>query len=302
MPPVFIFKVDVDTDRGTRLGVPQLLQLFKKHQVPASFFFSLGPDNTGKQIRRLFQPGFFKKVSRTNVLKLYGLKTLLYGTLLKAPQIAKNHANLLQKVYIEGFEAGLHCYDHFEWQDYLQDMTEQEVLEEYQKGIALFKSVFGTLPAGTAAPGWQTNAYSLQVYDDLDLLYSSDTRGFMPFFPSIEGQSFRTLQLPTTLPTLDELLGQPHHPEASINDHYLDLLQEEYPNIHTIHAEIEGMGKQYLLEELILKLKARNVEFLTLETYAKRCLQHSEDIPFCQLVQKPFEGRAGLLACQGSMC
>ncbi len=302
MPPVFIFKVDVDTDRGTQIGVPQLLQLFKKHQVPASFFFSLGPDNTGKQIRRLFQPGFFKKVTRTNVLKLYGLKTLLYGTLLQAPQIAKGHGPLLQRVKAEGFEVGLHCYDHFEWQDYLHDMTEQEVVEEYQKGITLFKSVFGTLPVGTAAPGWQTNAYSLQVYDDLDLLYSSDTRGVMPFFPCIEGQSFRTLQLPTTLPTLDELLGQPGYPEPTLTDHYLELLQDEYPNIHTIHAEIEGMGKSTLLEELILKLKAKGVEFLTMEAYARRCLQHSEDIPFCQLVQKPFEGRAGLLACQGSIC
>lgn len=302
MPPVFIFKVDVDTDKGTQVGVPNLVRLFKKHQVAASFFFSLGPDNTGKQIRRLFQPGFFKKVSRTNVLKLYGLRTLLYGTLLKAPQIAKNHAAVLQQVKAEGFEVGLHCYDHFEWQDYLHDMTEQEVIEEYQKGIAIFKTVFDALPLGTAAPGWQTNAYSLQVYDDLDLLYSSDTRGFMPFFPSIEGQSFRTLQLPTTLPTLDELLGNPTYPESKINEHYLELLQSDYPNIHTIHAEIEGMSKQNLLEDLIVKLKARNVEFLSLEAYARRCLQHSDTIPFCQLVQKPFEGRAGVLACQGSMC
>ncbi|HTP42369.1 MAG TPA: 4-deoxy-4-formamido-L-arabinose-phosphoundecaprenol deformylase, partial [Nitrospiria bacterium] len=39
-------KVDVDTDRGTRIGVPALLALFKEFAIHATFYFSLGPDNT----------------------------------------------------------------------------------------------------------------------------------------------------------------------------------------------------------------------------------------------------------------
>ena len=75
-------KVDVDTWRGTREGVPRLAELLKRHDAGATFLFSLGPDHTGRAIKRVFRPGFMKKVSRTSVLEHYGLQTLLFGTLL----------------------------------------------------------------------------------------------------------------------------------------------------------------------------------------------------------------------------
>jgi len=51
-------KVDIDTLRGYREGVPQMLDLFDKHEIRASIFFSFGPDNSGKAIRRIFRKGF----------------------------------------------------------------------------------------------------------------------------------------------------------------------------------------------------------------------------------------------------
>jgi len=66
MAPVLAVKVDVDTERGTRLGVPDLVRLLRECDVPACFLFSLGPDNTGRALSRVFRPGFFGKVSRTN--------------------------------------------------------------------------------------------------------------------------------------------------------------------------------------------------------------------------------------------
>jgi hypothetical protein len=72
-----VLKVDVDTYRGTKEGVPRLLRLFQSRGVNATFLFSLGPDHTGRALKRVFRPGFMKKVSRTSVLEHYGLKTLL---------------------------------------------------------------------------------------------------------------------------------------------------------------------------------------------------------------------------------
>ena len=48
--------------------------------VGATFLFSMGPDHTGRAPKRIFRPGFMKKVRRTSVRSNYGLKTLLYGT------------------------------------------------------------------------------------------------------------------------------------------------------------------------------------------------------------------------------
>ena len=90
-------KIDVDTYRGTRDGVLPLCKVLKKHGVPATFLFSFGPDNTGKALRRIFRKGFLKKCLRSNVAGNYGLKTLMYGTLLKAPRIAKLCAAQMRK-------------------------------------------------------------------------------------------------------------------------------------------------------------------------------------------------------------
>ena len=83
-------KVDVDTLRGYREGVPNLLGLLEELSVKASFFFSMGPDNSGKALVRVFRPGFLEKMRRTSAVSTYGWRTLLYGTLLPAPLIVES--------------------------------------------------------------------------------------------------------------------------------------------------------------------------------------------------------------------
>ena len=80
MPIRLALKVDVDTDRGTREGIPNLVADCQAVGAPACFLFSLGPDQTGRAITRIFRPGFFQKVSRTSVVEIYGVRTLLNGT------------------------------------------------------------------------------------------------------------------------------------------------------------------------------------------------------------------------------
>src|SRR4051812_46529827 len=98
MPIRLVLKVDVDTDRGTREGVPNLMVDCREAGAPACFLFSLGPDQTGRAITRVFRPGFFRKVSRTSVVQIYGVRTLLYGTLLPAPHIGRRNADAMRSV------------------------------------------------------------------------------------------------------------------------------------------------------------------------------------------------------------
>jgi undecaprenyl phosphate-alpha-L-ara4FN deformylase len=300
MPVRLALKVDVDTDRGTREGVPNLVMDCQEFDAPACFLFSLGPDQTGRAITRVFRPGFFKKVSRTNVVKLYGIRTLLNGTLLPAPHIGRRNAGVMRTVRTAGFEVGIHCYNHYRWQDYLQKMSLPEVRDEFIAARAEFLRIFGEESHTAGAAGWQSNAHSREVYDEAGLLYASDTRGGPPFFPRIDGKVFKTLEIPSTLPTFDELLGRPEYPDDKIVPHYLSLLRADQPNVFTLHAEIEGMGRRSLFRALLAACKEAGVEFIRLDDLARELLANRSAIPVCDQVLAEIDGRSGVVATQAA--
>ena len=251
MPIRLALKVDVDTDRGTREGVPNLVADCREAGAPAVFLFSLGPDQTGRAITRVLRPGFFQKVSRTSVVQIYGVRTLLNGTLLPAPHIGRRNAHGMRAVRDAGFEVGIHCHNHYRWQDYVQRMSLAAVRAEFEAARAEFRRIFGGEAPTAGAPGWQSNARSREIYDEAGLLYASDTRGGVPFFPRVDGTVFNTLEIPSTLPTFDELMGRPEYPDEKIVPHYLSLLRADRVNVFTLHAEIEGMGRRALFRGLL---------------------------------------------------
>lgn len=295
---VVAIKVDVDTDRGTRIGVSNLLALLRELGIKATFLFSLGPDNTGRAIRRIFRPGFFRKVRRTSVVQVYGLRTLMHGVLLPGPHIARRNAEVMRGARDHGHEVGIHCYDHVRWQDGLARMTRAQVFAEFGKARREFEHVFQE-PATTAgAAGWQANSHSLAAYDDAGLVYASDTRGTHAFYPRVGGTVYKTLQMPTTLPTLDELLGRPDYPETRLVDYYLSLFAPDVINVLTIHAEIEGMAKLGLFRELLVRAEEVPVRFVRLGDHARELLRANAAIPICDLVEGEVDGRSGTLAVQ----
>ena len=73
-------KVDVDTWLGAREGIPRLMEIFAARKIKASFYLSLGPDNSGRAVRRIFtRPGFLGKMIRTRAPGTYGLRTMFMG-------------------------------------------------------------------------------------------------------------------------------------------------------------------------------------------------------------------------------
>jgi peptidoglycan/xylan/chitin deacetylase (PgdA/CDA1 family) len=293
-----VLKVDVDTDRGTREGVPNLVADLQAVGAPAAFLFSLGPDQTGRAITRVLRPGFFKKVSRTSVVQIYGVRTLLNGTLLPAPHIGRRNAGVMREVRDAGFEVGIHCFNHYRWQDYVQTMPLAGVRAEFEAAREEFFRIFGSEAKTAGAPGWQSNARSRVVYDEAELLYASDTRGGAPFFPRVDGQIFKTLEIPSTLPTFDELMGRPEYPDEKIVDHYLGLLSAEHVNVFTLHAEIEGMGRRKLFQDLLARCRGAGVEFVRMDEYAQRLLKDRAAIATRDQVQGAIDGRSGLVAVQ----
>ena len=102
---IVALKVDVDTYAGTRDGVPNLLADLARFGAKATFYFSMGPDNSGKALRRIFtRKGFLKKQLRSGAPSAYSLKTMMYGVLLPAPMIAASFPAVLQETEQQGHE------------------------------------------------------------------------------------------------------------------------------------------------------------------------------------------------------
>lgn len=287
-------KIDVDTYRGTKEGNPKLAQILAEAEAPALFLFSLGPDNTGKALRRVFTKGFVKKCLRSNVAGNYGLKTLMYGTLLPAPNIGKKCKAQIQEIQKMGFECGIHSWNHFKWQDYLFKMSKAEIAEEFGKAREAFGEIFGLEANCCGAAGWQCSPLSLEVQDEANLKFCSDTRNGEPFIPKMGGKVFKTPQIPSTMLTLDEMLGR-FSLEEILNKN-LDEAASEGMHVMTIHSELEGMAYAEYFEKFLKSAKERGVEFVSLNDYADELLKAEEKLPVKEIKMLPFEGRSALLA------
>src|ERR1700678_1152145 len=295
-------KVDVDTLRGTREGVPRLMALFKKHGVDATFYFSVGPDHTGRAMRRVFRKGFAQKVARTSVLKHYGLKTLLYGVLLPGPDIGRSAGAVMRGVHEAGFEVGLHTYDHVRWQDYVATATAAWTRAEFERGLHAFERVFGFMPQSHAAAGWQINAYGLELEQEYGLRYASDTRGGPPFLPALARGASACPQLPTTLPTFDEILGVGGVDESSIADAVFrlsaDAAAEDGLQVFTLHAELEGMLLLDAFESLLVKWRQSGAAITRMAKIHEAAMRRP--LPTRAVVMGEVAGRSGLLAVTGA--
>lgn len=310
-------KVDVDTLVGYQEGVPALLALFRDKGVRASFFVAMGPDNSGRAIRRLFtRKGFLTKMLRTGAPRLYGLKTLAYGTLLPAPMIAESNPNLLRALAAAGHEVGLHAYDHVYWHDYLWRLAPEQVHVEILRAQKVFVKIMGYPATAFAAPGWQCSLASRQALAAENFQYASDTRGYCPYFPRfmsgerkiassiprlpspVPRQSL--LEIPTTLPTMDELLGLNGATAADFNRTVIERLRPGQVEVLTIHAEVEGRSFFPGFAQLLEQLQARQVEFVRLGDWAQQLLAQPGDLPVAPVISATLPGRAGELSCQGT--
>ncbi len=292
-------KIDVDTLRGTREGVPTLVELLRKYDVRATFLFSLGPDHTGRAIKRVFRRGFVGKVRRTSAIRHYGVRTLLYGTLLPGPDIGRRAANVMQGVRDAGHETGVHCWDHVRWQDGVMHADAQWTRAEMRRACERYTDIFREPPRTHGAAGWQMSVHALRETQRLGLDYCSDGRGTHPHLPVFNAEPVRCPQFPTTLPTLDEMIGVDGVTEGNVAAHLLErtVLPAAAGHVFTLHAELEGMRLAPVFEQLLLGWKAQGWRlgptrslFESVEPMAlPRCIVASGTVP----------GRTGTVLVQG---
>jgi hypothetical protein len=112
----------------------------------------------------------------------------------------------------------------------------------------------------------------------------------------MDGRRFRTLQIPTTLPTADEILGENGITPDNIHEYYCNSLEDGL-NVLTIHAELEGGSIRSAFVRLLERFKAEGVRCITVGEAARNI----SAAPACKLFMGEIPGRAGNVAIQGDV-
>ena len=241
-------KIDVDTYKGTLHGVPALIELLQRYDAGATFFFSLGPDQSGCETRT------------TSLSRYYDLRTRLYGRIFPSPNIGVLCAEIMQQVGSAGFEVGIHSWNRVLWEKSIQQAENPWVEGEIAKACIRFEELFGGVPRVHAAAGWRMNRHALRLTQRLGFSYASDCRGSHPFIPVIDGEIIGCPQIPTTLPTLDELLVlEPKYSVDQAVDRIAQLSRAiSGDHVFTLRAELEGMKFIEAFERLLATWKSNN--------------------------------------------
>ncbi len=78
---------------------------------------------------------------------------------------------------------------------------------------------------------------------------------------------------------------------------YLDRMNATALNVHTIHAETEGLGQIETFAALLRALKERGARFVRMREIAA-ALDRTV-LPVCEVVRTTLPGRAGWISAQG---
>ncbi|KRT54884.1 polysaccharide deacetylase family protein [endosymbiont of Ridgeia piscesae] len=289
-------RVEVATLQGALEGVPRLLKLFDEYQLRASFFFSLGADRASVGGGRWFNPqqwGYRRRTASLDLPKV-GLARLFTAP----PVIASRAADLIRSVSAAGHEVGIACDDRLAWLADAADADAGWTRQQMDRAAKVLRDITGEAAQISAAPGWQLNPHLLAWQAGQGLRFASDTRGRSAFLPVLQGVESGVVQLPTTLPTADELIGQPGISLDNLHEFIFSESRHLLPNghIYSLRAECEGLSQLSLMEKLLVMWKGSSDEPLTLgELYDALDL---EKLPRHQVGWGEVTGRPGYLAMQ----
>jgi peptidoglycan/xylan/chitin deacetylase (PgdA/CDA1 family) len=245
-------------------AVPRIVEILVRHGAAATFYFNLGPDR---------------------------LHRLLPGR-----AIASRASAAMQAVRDAGCELGLYGWDTVRWPHRVAPGDARWVESALGRACQTFERLAGEPPRTHAAPEWHTSRHALRLTQRFGLEYASDTRGIRPFMPVCEGELVLCPQLPTTLPTLDELMER----ADTAHERVLEATAAggEADDVFTLRAESAGGALAAAFERLLEGWRARGCEIVALRTVLESL--EPARLPRHVVAWSELPGRSRRFALQGA--
>jgi undecaprenyl phosphate-alpha-L-ara4FN deformylase len=116
------------------------------------------------------------------------------------------------------------------------------------------------------------------------------------FRPVVDGLTLNHIQVPTTLPTYDELIGLNAIPDT-YNEYLLSMIRSDRLNVLTIHAEVEGINYFNMFQDFLNKARRKDIVFKPLGAI----LSQVQKIAESGIPKSTIPGRDGWIACQSTI-
>jgi peptidoglycan/xylan/chitin deacetylase (PgdA/CDA1 family) len=259
-------RIEVGSLRGMKVGVPRLVELLAARGVGATFFFDMGPDRSGRFAKRLRRELPPESLGAPGFAQRYGPLGRVRGWLYPGPRLYRRGAKQMRAVREAGFEVGVRGWCGAEWQTSLRERDAEWTERDMRRAAGAFEKVFGEAPRAHAAPGWQMNVQAWRLVQRLGYDYGADARGEYPFVPVHRAEIVLCPQVPTTLPTLDELIVACGDPLAA-RDKLLELTRTwRGEHVFGLSAECEGDALAEVFAALLDGWREQGCEVVALRT------------------------------------
>ncbi|WP_135607108.1 deacylase [Solemya velesiana gill symbiont] len=254
-----------------------MLKLFEQHGVKASFQLSLGPDYSSHPLK---------------ILPWYLLSCV------PAAKIGEQAKEQLKSILQESHEIGIGPFLPASWRRNAAYADEVFTRNDLMQSLEAFQHLFDSPPSFFGAVDWQVNPHLLKLEEELGFNHACDVRGKMAFLPSLQDVSSGCIQIPTTLPTINELLANPSVNEHNVHEFLFAVSQRVLPNgeVFCVNAEQEGIERLVIMERIIVMWKGSQWEFKTLGELVQSI--GNDKPPWHQVGWAEVAGHAGHVAMQ----
>lgn len=236
--------IHVDGYYGLVNGVPNLLRLFDRYNIKATFFINMGNEASIFQLlkyRRNSNIGDSDK----KVVSRYSKKQLLEIMFLNRG-LGHRNARILRMIKNAGHEVNPHCWSHLLWS---RNFDKIDYLSEIRKMKNAYFEIFGGNPKGFAPPTWKFNDKVMRVLKDEGFDYLSVNDCFNKL-TTVKGLKIIPLSFGMNI---EELLNEGRS-KKEIIDLYRKELGKKYVNLY-FHADFEGLRGIKLFEEVLKLIK-----------------------------------------------